>query len=80
MTLHEAEQYLGAVFRPLLAVNSSQALYGEALRLTATYRLSWYDSLIVAAALEADCRVLVSEDFQHGQKIGNLSIENPFVS
>jgi predicted nucleic acid-binding protein len=79
MTPDEAEQYLGAVFRPLLAVNSSQALYGEALRLTRRYRLSWYDSLIVAAALEAECSVLYSEDLQHGQKIENLRVENPFL-
>ena len=79
MTPDEAEQYLGAVFRPLLAVNSSQTLYGEAIRLTRRYRLSWYDSLIVTAALEAECGVLYSEDFQHGQKIGNLRVENPFL-
>lgn len=79
MTPEEAEQYLGAVFRPLLTVNSSQALYGEALRLTRRYRLSWYDSLIVAAALEAECSVLYSEDLQHGQRIGNLRVENPFL-
>jgi predicted nucleic acid-binding protein len=79
MTSDEAEQYLGAVFRPLLAVNSSQALYGEALRLTRRYRLSWYDSLIVAAALEAECSVLYSEDIQHGQKIENLRVQNPFL-
>ena len=79
MTPDEAEQYLGTVFRPLLAVNSSQTLYGEAIRLTRRYLLSWYDSLIVAAALEAECGVLYSEDLQHGQKIGNLRVENPFL-
>jgi predicted nucleic acid-binding protein len=79
MTVAEAEQYLGAVFRPLMTVNSSQALYGEALRLNGRYRLSWYDSLIVAAAIEAQCSILYSEDLQHGQKIGNLRIENPFL-
>ena len=35
----EAEQYLTSVFRPLLAVHSSPALYVEALRLRSTYRL-----------------------------------------
>ena len=79
MTLDEAEQYLNAVFRPLTAINSSLALYGEALELTRKYRLSWYDSLIVAAAMEAQCNVLYSEDLQHGQKIGGLHIENPFL-
>ena len=78
MTVAEAEQYLGTVFRPLLAVQSSQALYAEALHLKDKHRLSWYDSLIVAAAMEGDCHVLYSEDLQHGQRFGNLQIESPF--
>jgi predicted nucleic acid-binding protein len=78
MTVAEAEQYLGTIFRPLLAVQSSQALYSEALRLKDRHQLFWYDSLIVAAALESQCSVLYSEDFQHGQSFGDLRVENPF--
>jgi len=79
MTVAEAEQYLATVFRPLMAVHSSQALYGEALRLSDRYRLSWYDSLILAAAIEGQCSVLYSEDLQHGQRFENLQVENPFL-
>jgi len=79
MTVAEAEQFLGTVFRRLLAVHSSQALYSEALRLKEKHRLSWYDSLIVAAAIEAQCSVLYSEDLQHGQRFGDLQVENPFA-
>lgn len=78
MTTAEAEQFLGTVFRPLLAVQSSQALYSEALRLRDKHQLAWYNSLIVAAALESQCSVLYSEAFQHGQRFGDLQIENPF--
>jgi predicted nucleic acid-binding protein len=78
MTVAEAEQYLAAVFRPLMAVHSSLALYSEALRLSSKHRLAWYDSLVVAAALEADCAILYSEDFQDGQRFGELKVENPF--
>ena len=78
MTVAEAEQYLAAVFRPLLAVPSSIALYGEALRVSRRFRLGWYDSLIVAAALEGRCSVMYSEDFQHGRRFGELRVENPF--
>src|SRR5260370_34468367 len=46
----EAEQYLITVLRPLLAVHSSPAIYFVALRLAAKHWMSWYDSLIVAAA------------------------------
>jgi predicted nucleic acid-binding protein len=43
------------------------------------YRLSIYDSLIVAAALRAGCSMLYSEDLQHGQVIEQLTIRNPFA-
>ncbi len=79
MTVAEAEQYLATVFRPLMAVHSSQSLYGGALRLSDKYRLSWYDSLILAAAIEGQCSVLYSEDLQHGQRFESLQVENPFL-
>jgi predicted nucleic acid-binding protein len=38
-----------------------------------------YDALVVAAALDAECTTLYSEDFQDGQKIeGKLTVRNPF--
>ena len=79
MAMAEAEQYLITVFRPLLAIHSSPALYVEGLRIAAKHRFSWYDSLIVAAALEAQCETLFSEDLQHGREIEGLKIQNPFV-
>jgi len=79
MSSLDAEQYLSTTFRPLLSVHSSHALYGEALRIGARYQLPWYDSLIVAAAIEGQCGVLFSEDFQDGQEIGSVRLSNPFV-
>lgn len=78
MSIEEAEQFLAITFRPLLAVNSSPALYSEALHVHARHHFSWYDSLVVAAAMEAQCEVLYTEDLQHGQKIGGLQVRNPF--
>jgi predicted nucleic acid-binding protein len=75
----DAEQYLATTFRPLLSVHSSLALYGEALRIGARFRLAWYDSLIVASAIEGQCNLLYSEDFQNGQQIGSVTISNPFA-
>lgn len=44
------------------------------------YGFSVYDALIVAAALEADCDTLLSEDLQHGQRVEKvLTIRNPFA-
>ena len=75
----DASQYLGTVFRPLLTVHSSQALYAEALQLHAQSGLSWYDSLIVSSAMQAGCDVLYTEDLQHGQRFGSLQVRNPFL-
>ena len=79
MKTADAEQYLNTVFRPLLAVHSSQALYAEALHLHAQSGLSWYDALIVSSAIQARCDLLFTEDLQHGQRFGALQVRNPFL-
>lgn len=79
MSVAEAEQYFITVLRPLLAIHSSSTLYLEALRIAEKHRMSLYDSLIVAAAIEGHCNRLYSEDFQDGPKINGLRIENPLA-
>jgi predicted nucleic acid-binding protein len=54
------------------------ALFERALEVQDRYGYAFYDALIVAAALEAGCTRLYSEDLQDGQRIGALTIENPF--
>lgn len=57
----------------------ASACLHRALDITERYGFSWYDSLIVATALEAGCDTLYTEDMQHGQVInGTLTITNPF--
>jgi len=52
----------------------------QALALAQKYRYSYYDSLILAAALSAGCEMLATEDMQHGQVIEDvLTIHSPFV-
>ncbi|MDY6993473.1 MAG: PIN domain-containing protein [Pseudomonadota bacterium] len=51
-----------------------------ALTLAKRYCYGYFDSLMIASALEQRCPILYSEDLQHGQKINNqLNIINPFV-
>lgn len=51
----------------------------RALVIAVRYRFSWFDSLIVATALDAGCDTLYTEDLQHGQVIdGKLTVRNPF--
>lgn len=52
-----------------------------AFNISRKYGFSHWDSLIIAAALEAGCTILYSEDLHHGQVIEDkLTIINPFVS
>ena len=60
--------------------NPSRALYARSLNLHTRYGFSFYDSLIVAAALEGGCTRLYTEDLQHGQQVEHLTIQNPFAS
>lgn len=78
MSAFEAEEFFSTAFRPLLAVHSSPALYVSALQIFAQHRFSWYDALIVSAAQQSECSILFTEDMQHGRRIGDLKIENPF--
>ena len=42
-------------------------------------KTSFWDALIVRAALESGCERLMSEDMQHGRRFENLRVENPFL-
>jgi predicted nucleic acid-binding protein len=78
LTDEQARLYIGTVFRPLIAVQASLGLFSDAMDIRTRHRISWYDSLIVAAAVEGGCSVLYSEDLSHGMKINGVTIENPF--
>ncbi len=54
-------------------------LIHSAMEIYARYQLSIWDSAIVAAALESKCRLLLSEDLQHGLEVENLTVINPFL-
>jgi predicted nucleic acid-binding protein len=81
MDLDEIEEALTSV-RVLCdePVSITVKLHESALRIAKRYGFHIYDSLIVAAALEAECTTLYSEDMQHGQIIDSLTIQNPFLT
>jgi len=79
MSAENAQRFLEQILAPLWRVMPSLALYRRGLDLQSRYGFSFYDALIVAAALESGCTHLYTEDLQHGQQIDGLAIENPFV-
>ena len=73
----EAEEALGslAVFSP---ITEDWRMVVGATRRSRELTLSFWDALIVEAALRAGAGRLLTEDLQHGQRIGDLTVENPF--
>lgn len=63
----------------LRVVKVSVEMIFSAIHLARQFRLSFWDSLILEAALESQCSLLLTEDLQHGQRIGSLTVENPFL-
>jgi predicted nucleic acid-binding protein len=56
----------------------SAALLKQAWQIEDRHGFSWWDSLIIAAAIAQDCTTLLTEDLQHGLQIDNLRVVNPF--
>lgn len=61
-----------------IVVNDAQSTR-EAIDISSTHQLSFWDSLIIAAASEARCKYLITEDLNHGQKIHGIKVINPFL-
>ena len=78
--LEDAHQFLDQVLVPLWKINPNRVLYQRGLEIRTRYQLGFYDSLIIAASLQAGCKTLFSEDLQHGQQIETLIIQDPFQS
>lgn len=80
-SVHECKQFIDAAMQPLNRVASSPELLEAALNLHDETRYSFYDCLVIAAALQAGANVLYTEDLQHNQLIdGRLRIVNPFLA
>jgi predicted nucleic acid-binding protein len=74
-----ARAYLDHVLTPLLRVSASPHLYHRGLDIQDRYHFGFYDSLIIAAAMEAECTRLLTEDLQDGQVIETVTVMNPFA-
>ncbi len=79
MSFAEVRETLSAITEVCSVVPLTLETHSAGLRLAERFRFSVYDSLIVAAALQAGCKTLLTEDLQHGQSIDqHLVIRNPF--
>jgi predicted nucleic acid-binding protein len=78
LSTEQAASIYRTLIEPLWHVQSSRELVDTAIDLYQNDSLSWWDSLIVSAAIRGGCERLLSEDLQHGRKIRGVKIINPF--
>ena len=75
------EQEIRRHSEQLLALGDSVVDLNEialAWEIRARFGFRWWDSLMISAALLLECSHLVTEDLQHGQTVGKLTIVDPF--
>lgn len=74
----DARRVLALYGRWRVIPTDAQMIMG-ASRLEDEHTVSFWDALIVQAALRASATFLLSEDFQDGRRFGSLTVRNPFV-
>ncbi len=79
MSIIDLSDYLNSTMYPICRVYFNKGLVTTALKILNSYNYSWNDSMIIAAAVESECKILYSEDLQHGQIIDGVEINNPFI-
>jgi predicted nucleic acid-binding protein len=77
-TAEEAWQRVSRYFEwdPLPA---DEKLMRRATEVEARWRISWWDSMVVAAAQLQDCEILLTEDLQDGGMFGSITVRSPFT-
>ena len=79
MARPEIDEFLAVIKSISDIVPLSVEVHEGALELLDKYQISWYDALIVSAAIESDCDTLWSEDMHNGLVVNKtMTIRNPF--
>lgn len=76
---HEAALIPIRTWRRYSIVDVTQDLFDHALQLCGRFKLSYWDSAIIAAAAIAGCAEVLTEDMQHGATFAGVRIHNPFL-
>lgn len=77
LTKEDAEDIVNDLAEfPLIQIDKT--IISLAMKRHQSNEFSFWDSLIVEAALQSGCNILLSEDMQNGRVIGSLTIKNPF--
>lgn len=79
MTWFEIGEVLAGVRAACDVVPLTEEAHTLGLAIAESHKLSVYDAMIWSAATLADCSILYSQDMQHGMKIRNTLLQNPFI-
>jgi len=75
----EVRDFLDQLLWPICEVFPDRALYADALSIVDETGWAFYDSLIVSAAAQSGCAVLLTEGLQAGRTVRGVEIRNPFA-
>ena len=78
LNVTDCREYLKSVLSTLCRQTPSIRFYDQVLLLREELTVSFYDSMIIQAAIELGCSTLLTEDMQSGRNIRGLKIINPF--
>ena len=79
LSYDECRDFIDEFLWPLCECLPSQEFYKQSLDIAERWQYSIYDSMIINAAINTNCSILLSEDLQDQQKIQSITIENPFL-
>lgn len=78
MRMDEVRDLLTGIRVVCTVVPLDVAMHERGFDIAERYRIELYDAMIVAAALQAGCNTLYTEDMHDGHRIDGLTIRNPF--
>ena len=76
----QARTVIGRWHATFPTIETSAAVLASAIDLAVHHRFNIWDTVIVAAASEAQCRLVLSEDMQEGFSWGGITVVNPFAA
>ena len=80
LTWPEVREALATIRAGCEVIQLTVEIHESGLAIAEKYGFSFYDSLILAAAAQAKCRTVYSEDMQDGQVVQGVTVRNPFRS
>jgi predicted nucleic acid-binding protein len=75
----EAQAIVETLSAELERVGITPEIFEKALEIAVSCKLQIWDSIILSASAASGCSLLLSEDMQHGFRVGSITIVNPFV-